>query len=237
MRLPCPCVFLSPITLLGKGSLNKFSRQRIHTQKYKNCWTRCFLCVPCSIKRSVCSGRKAGDSLLSITYCFLSCVPHFYFRLLVPFTKMMPASGATLHAYDRCSGESHRCSCMYVSAIQASPEGGHSPCAVEVMRCECVCDRAADIGLGTTTQRNRRARVSIHGASIAIQSNRINGSFVKRILHLCLSLSLFPVAPTLEHRASVKLFVSLQFLNPKIVDRTRWKVDQPIAWPLPIQTE
>jgi hypothetical protein len=29
-----------------------------------------------------------------------------------------------------------------------------------------------------------------------------------------LSLSLFPVAPTLEHRASVKRFVSLQFLNP-----------------------
>jgi hypothetical protein len=27
------------------------------------------------------------------------------------------------------------------------------------------------------------------------------------------SLSLFPVAPTLEHRASVKRFVSLQFLN------------------------
>jgi hypothetical protein len=37
---------------------------------------------------------------------------------------------------------------------------------------------------------------------------------------LCLSVS--PVAPTLEHRASVKRFVSLQFLNPKTVGRTPW---------------
>jgi hypothetical protein len=35
-----------------------------------------------------------------------------------------------------------------------------------------------------------------------------------------LSLSLSPVAPTLEHRASVKRFVSLQFLNPKTDGRT-----------------
>jgi hypothetical protein len=42
------------------------------------------------------------------------------------------------------------------------------------------------------------------------------------------SLSLFPAAPTLEHKASVKHFVSPQFLNPKI---------KPIARPLPIQTE
>jgi hypothetical protein len=46
---------------------------------------------------------------------------------------------------------------------------------------------------------------------------------------LLLSLSLFPVAPTLEHRLSVKRFVSLQFLNPKTVGRTPWKGDQPVA--------
>jgi hypothetical protein len=53
-----------------------------------------------------------------------------------------------------------------------------------------------------------------------------------------LSLSLFPVAPTLEqHRASVKRFVSLQFHNPKTVARTAWMGDQPVARPLPIQTQ
>jgi hypothetical protein len=58
-----------------------------------------------------------------------------------------------------------------------------------------------------------------------------------RALSLSLSLSLFPVAPTLEHRASVKRFVSLQFLNPKIVDRTPWTGDQPVTRPFPIQTQ
>jgi hypothetical protein len=42
-------------------------------------------------------------------------------------------------------------------------------------------------------------------------------------------LSLFPLAPTLEHRASVKRFVSLQFLNPKTVGRTPWTGDQSVA--------
>jgi hypothetical protein len=51
-----------------------------------------------------------------------------------------------------------------------------------------------------------------------------------------LSLSLFPVAPTLEHRALVKLFVSLQFLNPETVGRTPWTGDQPVVRPLPKQT-
>jgi hypothetical protein len=37
-----------------------------------------------------------------------------------------------------------------------------------------------------------------------------------------LSLSFFPVVPTLEHRASAKRFVSLQFLNPTTVGRTPW---------------
>jgi hypothetical protein len=46
-----------------------------------------------------------------------------------------------------------------------------------------------------------------------------------------------PVAPTLEHWASVKRFVSLQFLNPKRVGRTPWTGDQPVARPLPTQTE
>jgi hypothetical protein len=52
-----------------------------------------------------------------------------------------------------------------------------------------------------------------------------------------LFLSLFPVAPTLEHRASMKRFVSLQFLNLKTVSRTPWMGDQPVARPLPIQTQ
>jgi hypothetical protein len=34
------------------------------------------------------------------------------------------------------------------------------------------------------------------------------------------SLFFFPVAATLEHRAFVKCFLSLQFLNPKTVFRT-----------------
>jgi hypothetical protein len=42
----------------------------------------------------------------------------------------------------------------------------------------------------------------------------------------------FPVAPALEHRASVKRFVSFQFLIPKPVSRTSWTGDQPIARPL-----
>jgi hypothetical protein len=41
--------------------------------------------------------------------------------------------------------------------------------------------------------------------------------------------TLFPVAPTLEHKAYVKRFVSLQFLHPKTVGRTPWTVDQPVA--------
>jgi hypothetical protein len=51
------------------------------------------------------------------------------------------------------------------------------------------------------------------------------------------ALSLFPVAPTLEHRTSVKRFISLQFLNPKAIDSTACMGDQPVARPLPIQTQ
>jgi hypothetical protein len=36
-----------------------------------------------------------------------------------------------------------------------------------------------------------------------------------------LSLSLFPVAPTLEHRASAKRFVSLHFFDPTTVGRAQ----------------
>jgi hypothetical protein len=35
----------------------------------------------------------------------------------------------------------------------------------------------------------------------------------------------------------MKRFVSLQFLNPKTVGRSSWTGDQPIARPLPIQTQ
>jgi hypothetical protein len=48
-------------------------------------------------------------------------------------------------------------------------------------------------------------------------------------------LSHFPVAPTLEHRASLKSFVSLQFLNSKRVGRTPWRGDQAVSRPLPTQ--
>jgi hypothetical protein len=47
--------------------------------------------------------------------------------------------------------------------------------------------------------------------------------------------TLFPGAPTLKHRASVKRFVSLQFLNPKTVGRTLWTGDQPVRRPIPTQ--
>jgi hypothetical protein len=53
-----------------------------------------------------------------------------------------------------------------------------------------------------------------------------------RVTHLS-----FPVAPTLEHRVSVKRFVSLQFLNPETVGTNPWIGDQPAARPLPIQTQ
>jgi hypothetical protein len=48
-------------------------------------------------------------------------------------------------------------------------------------------------------------------------------------------LSLFPVAPTLQHIASVKRFVSLQILNLKTVGKTPWTGDHPVARPLPTQ--
>jgi hypothetical protein len=48
---------------------------------------------------------------------------------------------------------------------------------------------------------------------------------------------LFPVAPTVEHRASVKCFISLQYLNAKKVSKTPWMGDQPITRPLHTQTE
>jgi hypothetical protein len=56
-------------------------------------------------------------------------------------------------------------------------------------------------------------------------------------LHFMIKLSLSHVAPVLEYRASVKRFVSLQFLNPRTVGRIPWTGDQPVARPLPTQTE
>jgi hypothetical protein len=41
-----------PVSLLGNGSVETLPRQRIHTQKYKNCWTLSFQCGPCRIKDS-----------------------------------------------------------------------------------------------------------------------------------------------------------------------------------------
>jgi hypothetical protein len=50
------------------------------------------------------------------------------------------------------------------------------------------------------------------------------------------TISLFPLAPNLELRTTVKRFVSLRFLNRKTVSRTPWMGDQPISRPLPTQT-
>jgi hypothetical protein len=41
----------------------------------------------------------------------------------------------------------------------------------------------------------------------------------------------------MEHRASMKSFVSLQFLNPKTSSMTPWTGGQPIARPLPTQIQ
>jgi hypothetical protein len=45
----CVSVFVSPLSLLGNGSLNTFPLQQIHQTK-KNCWRRRFRCGPCRIK-------------------------------------------------------------------------------------------------------------------------------------------------------------------------------------------
>jgi hypothetical protein len=50
-----------------------------------------------------------------------------------------------------------------------------------------------------------------------------------------LFLSLSPVAPIVELRASMQRFVSLQFLNPKTVGTTPSTRDQPVARSLPTQ--
>jgi hypothetical protein len=55
------------------------------------------------------------------------------------------------------------------------------------------------------------------------------------ILIKCISLSLLPVTPNLEHMVSSKRIVSRQFINPKTVGRTHWTGDQPVAKPLPTQ--
>jgi hypothetical protein len=60
---------------------------------------------------------------------------------------------------------------------------------------------------------------------------------LKRTVINYFSLSLFPLVPTLGDRTSVKRFVSLKFLNPKTVGRTPWTGDQPVARPLPTQTQ
>jgi hypothetical protein len=50
-----------------------------------------------------------------------------------------------------------------------------------------------------------------------------------------LSLFLSCFLPLLEHRASVKRFVSLQFLSSNTVGRTPSMADEPVARPLPTQ--
>jgi hypothetical protein len=63
----------------------------------------------------------------------------------------------------------------------------------------------------------------------------VRTQILKLISSICLCLPVFVVAPNLEHTASVKLFVSLPFLNPKTIGRTSWTGDQTDAGPLPTQ--
>jgi hypothetical protein len=76
--------------------------------------------------------------------------------------------------------------------------------------------------------------------TVANESTRYRFMFrMKKISlpnYVYIYIYIFPVEPDFGHRASVKNFVSLQFLNPKIIDRTPWTGDQPVARPLPIQT-
>jgi hypothetical protein len=77
--------------------------------------------------------------------------------------------------------------------------------------------------LGTRSSSVRRVGVNDHPAAFTLSH--------------CLPVYLpaYSRCSHLEHRASVKLFVSLQFLNPKTVGRTPWTRDQTVARPLPTQ--
>jgi hypothetical protein len=54
-----------PLSFLGNGSVKMLERQRIHTQKYMNCWTRRFLCGQCRIKGTQ-AVSSSQNSLLSV---------------------------------------------------------------------------------------------------------------------------------------------------------------------------
>jgi hypothetical protein len=64
---------------------------------------------------------------------------------------------------------------------------------------------------------------------LGLPSGLFPSGFPTSILYAFLfsPIFLFPVAPTLEHRTSVKRFVSLQFLNTKTVGWTPWTGDHP----------
>jgi hypothetical protein len=57
-----------------------------------------------------------------------------------------------------------------------------------------------------------------------------SSAVLKYLTSICLSI---PVALTLQHRASVKRFVSFQFLNLRESVGLHWTVDQPVARSLP----
>jgi hypothetical protein len=67
-------------------------------------------------------------------------------------------------------------------------------------------------------------------------SSHLRAKNVTVIISL-LSISTSSCCSHLEHRASVKTFVSLQFLNPRTAGRTPWTGDQPDARPLPTQKQ
>jgi hypothetical protein len=61
----CPCI-LSP--LLSNSLVHTFRRQLIHTQQYKNGWTRRFLCDPCRVKgKEAISSPQKQLLMLSLT--------------------------------------------------------------------------------------------------------------------------------------------------------------------------
>jgi hypothetical protein len=57
------CLCIPTLSLLSNGSVETSPRQRIHTQHWKNCWTRRFQCGPRRIKES----RRL---VLPITSCY-----------------------------------------------------------------------------------------------------------------------------------------------------------------------
>jgi hypothetical protein len=114
------------------------------------------------------------------------------------------------HIFERSSGS---VKLSYINMLSSSPVTGHEGVGPS------LCS-------GSSVDGNHNAQRHITETVILVLT--INSTQNSRIF-IFLSvqswnnlLSLSPVAPTLEHRASMKRFVSLEFLNPKTVGRTPW---------------